>query len=115
MEILTIAKGEQDITTIADKLYISYHTARGHINSIKKKLQLQDLREATNWISYLHILQSPQEKYAKGTYCSTANPTFNKELNDIQALLDKNKVSDQSHSLQEDLKVQFVAGFRKDF
>ncbi|WP_262055170.1 helix-turn-helix domain-containing protein [Parabacteroides distasonis] len=36
MEILTIAKGEQDITTIADKLYISYHTARGHINSIKK-------------------------------------------------------------------------------
>lgn len=89
MEILTIAKGEQDITTIADKLYISYHTARGHINSIKKKLQLQDLREATDWISYLHILQSPQEKYAKGTYCSTANPTFNKELNDIQALLDK--------------------------
>ena len=47
MEILTIAKGEQDITTIADKLYISYHTARGHINSIKKKLQLQDLREPT--------------------------------------------------------------------
>ena len=62
MEILTIAKGEQDITTIADKLYISYHTAEGHINSIKKKLQLQDLREATELrISYLHILQSPQE------------------------------------------------------
>lgn len=89
MEILTIAKGEQDITTIANRLCISHHTARGHINSIKQKLQLQDLREATDWISYLHILQSQQEKYVKETYCSTANPALNKELNDIQALLDE--------------------------
>lgn len=55
LEILAIATGEQDLHFIAEKLCLSYYTIRSHVSSIKRKLKVQDLREATDWISYLHI------------------------------------------------------------
>lgn len=78
LEILAIATGEQDLHFIAEKLCLSYYTIRSHVSSIKRKLKVQDLREATDWISYLHILQSPQERDREESCCSTRNFTFNK-------------------------------------
>lgn len=87
-EILTIAKSEHDIFAIARSLCISHYTARGHVALIKQKLAIQDLREAVDWLSYLHVIRPPGEECADGAGRSAANPDLAKELDNIQALLD---------------------------
>lgn len=89
LEVLEVAIGERDLRFIADELSLSYYTIRSHVFSIRRKLKVQDLWEATDWISYLHILRSPQEKEKEEGRCSPQNFTFNKKMKDIQILLDE--------------------------